>query len=207
MAMWEGNADLFVELLKKYEFIDDATMLVHNWFAHTKNYLWQKYHQSDPRKYKRIQSLYKNKKGRPQGHPKDVLKDVQPIASIASISSISSLNLKRGSAEGEASGWPSPEKLVALYNEKTPDECPAVNTLTPARRQKAKRYLATFPKEQFWIEVFVRVHQSKFLRGLARSNGNGHGGFRFDFDWMLTKGKDGSENVIKVHEGKYADER
>lgn len=116
-----------------------------------------------------------------------------------------SFSLEGGAGETKT-GWPSPEALVVLYNEKTPDECPAVETLSPARREKARQYLATFPSEDFWVEVFVRVHQSRFLRGAAKPS-NGHGNFRFDFDWMLTKGKDGSENVVKVHEGRYADER
>lgn len=112
----------------------------------------------------------------------------------------------QGKEEGLGEGKPlSPETLAKLYNDLTPDECPAVTTLSPARRTKARQYLVNFPKQEFWEQVFKRVHESKFLRG-AR-NGNGHGNFRFDFDWMLTKGKDGSENVVKVYEGKYADER
>ncbi len=103
------------------------------------------------------------------------------------------------------SEWPSPEKLVALYNELTPDDCAAVETLSPARRAKAEQYLKIFPKQEFWEQVFDRVYHSRFLRG--QQNKNGHGSFHFDFDWMLTKGKDGSENVVKVAEGRYADER
>ena len=112
---------------------------------------------------------------------------------------------REGSLRGEKPGWPSPETLVELYNELTPDECPAVTTLTPARIQKAKAYLKTFPDRGFWEQVFKRVHESRFLRGMVQNNG--HGSFRFDFDWMLTKGKDQTENCVKVAEGRYADEK
>jgi hypothetical protein len=105
--------------------------------------------------------------------------------------------------KSEELNWASPQKLVELYNELTPDECPTVDVLSPARRDKAKKYLAMFPEEQFWLDVFKRVHRSRFLRGLNSTAGHQH--FRFNFDWMLTKGQDGSENVVKVHEGRYQD--
>lgn len=105
----------------------------------------------------------------------------------------------------EATSWPSPAKLIELYNLLTPDECAAVTTVSPARLLKAKQYLTMFPELGFWEQVFKRVHESKFLRGMSKSNG--HASFRCDFDWLLTKGKDGSENVVKVHDGRYADMR
>jgi len=109
---------------------------------------------------------------------------------------------KEGGA-GEGKPWLSPETLVELYNEKTPAECRAVEKLSPARRDKAKKYLAVFPKREFWEEVFREIHLSRFLKGM--SNGSGHEGFKADFDWLLTKGKDGTENCVKVAEGKYRD--
>jgi hypothetical protein len=101
--------------------------------------------------------------------------------------------------------WPSPYKLIELYNLLTPDECPSVNTVSPSRLEKAREYLSMFPEEQFWREVFRQFHRSKFLRGLVKNNG--HKNFVADFDWLLTKGKDRTENVAKVHDGKYADEK
>jgi hypothetical protein len=101
-----------------------------------------------------------------------------------------------------AATWPSPEALVALYNELSPDECPAVETLSAARRMKAKQYLAQFPEESWWREVFAQMHRSRFLRGLTRKR-EGHEAFVADFDWLLTKGKDGSENCVKTHDGRY----
>ncbi len=104
---------------------------------------------------------------------------------------------------GESPGWPSPAALVGLYNDLTPDEILAVTTLSPARRAKARAYLREFPKEAWWREVFAQMHRSRFLRGLVKRPG--HESFVADFDWLLTKGKDGSENVVKVHDGKYQD--
>lgn len=100
-------------------------------------------------------------------------------------------------------GWGSPEALVRLYNALKPAESLTVTRLTPARTKKAKAYLATFPREEFWRAVFEEAGRSLLLRGLKPSPGHEH--FRFDFDWMLTKGKDGTENVVKVAEGKYRD--
>ncbi len=91
-----------------------------------------------------------------------------------------------------------------LYNTKAPDECPEVTKLSPARRKKALAYLAVFPDQQFWEETCGQIHRSRFLRGL-RPTGNGHHRFVADFDWLLTKGQDGSENCVKVYEGKYHD--
>ena len=97
--------------------------------------------------------------------------------------------------------WGSATQLFELYNTLTPDECPAIITYSPARIDKAKKYLRLFPKKEFWEEVFGEVHKSEFLRGLK--NSNGHEGFICNFDWLLTKGKDGTENCVKVNEGRY----
>lgn|SRR3990167_5748682 len=108
-----------------------------------------------------------------------------------------------GVADSSLNGWGTPEALVALYNEATPDECPSVTKLSPARRVKAKRYLSAFPDRDFWASTFEQIKLSPFLSGLKPSQD----GRRFvaDFDWLLTKGKDGTENAIKVYEGKYAE--
>jgi len=99
--------------------------------------------------------------------------------------------------------WPHPELLIEKYNSETPDELSAVEKVTPARIAKARTYLKTFPDIEFWSQTFAEIHKSTFLRGLRPSNG--HGSFRADFDWLLTKGKDGTENLVKVWEGKYRD--
>ena len=96
-----------------------------------------------------------------------------------------------------------PEELAVLYNTLTPPHHPKVQRLSPARRKKATLYLRLFPEEEFWVAVFTEIRLSAFLRG--ENLQNGHEGFRGDFDWLLTKGKDGTENCIKVQEGKYRD--
>lgn len=99
--------------------------------------------------------------------------------------------------------WPSPELLVEKYNSETPDECPEVTKLTPARKKKSLDYLKAFPEESFWVQVFSNIKNSEFLRG--KRNGQGHHSFIASFDWLLTKGKDGTENCVKVYEGQYGD--
>ncbi len=98
--------------------------------------------------------------------------------------------------------WPSVQALVAAYNSETPNECPAVMKLSPGRQKKIREYLTMFGDREFWQTAFKRMHRSPFLRGKVAPS-NGHGRFVADLDWLLTKGKDGTENVVKVHDGKY----
>ena len=112
---------------------------------------------------------------------------------------------KGGDAPPIDSPWGTPEALVALYNSETPDELPAVTRMSPARTKKAKLYLSMFPDQQFWKDLCTIIHRSAFLRGLTSTNGRSS--FKADFDWLLSKGKDGSENCLKVYEGRYTDER
>lgn len=100
-------------------------------------------------------------------------------------------------------GWPSPEALVELWNASVPEGHPKVSTISDARRKKAKNYLRQFPERDFWERAFAEVQQSAFLCGLK--NGPGHEGFKGTFDWFLTKGRDGTENLVKVVEGRYRD--
>lgn len=198
MSGYEGSAPQYVSLLQQHGWLDGK--LLHDWLDYAGNYLVRKYHNSHRRKLIDIWLRH----GRRYGKSASLshTKGRSPPSKVR----LSPLGSK--TKEGDSGGdWPTPEKLVELYNSLTPDECPAVTTLSPARRSKARQYLTAFPKQDFWEQVFKRVHQSKFLRGAHNGNGNGHGNFRFDFDWMLTKGKDGSENAVKVFEGRYADER
>ena len=103
--------------------------------------------------------------------------------------------------DGKEYDWPSPVALIALYNEESADELPAVEEMSPARVEKANKYLKMFPPLEFWREVFAETKRSMFLRGLKMSPG--HEKFRGGFDWLLSKGKDGTENCVKVKEGKY----
>lgn len=97
-----------------------------------------------------------------------------------------------------------PEELVEMYNTLTPDNCPAVKTLSPGRKAKCRKYLAMFPDASFWKEVFGQYHKSRFLAGLT-AKVPGHEGFTPDFDWLLSRGRDGVENCVKVRDGKYRD--
>ena len=51
--------------------------------------------------------------------------------------------------------------------------------------------------------MYAEYHQSTFLQGLRAQAG--HERFKADFDWLLSQGKDGIENCVKVHDGKYRD--
>lgn len=97
--------------------------------------------------------------------------------------------------------WPSPFLLIELYNTIACDDFSSVEKITEGRIKKARAYLRQFPEESFWREVFDEMNKSAFLRGHVKANG--HESFRANFDWLLMKGKDGTENVAKVYEGKY----
>ena len=99
--------------------------------------------------------------------------------------------------------WPSVKSLVEMYNKQTPDECVAVREISEARKEKIRKYLTQFPTVNFWEEVMGQIRASRFLRGLQ--NQNGHSAFTADLDWLLSKGKDGTENCVKVHDGRYHD--
>jgi hypothetical protein len=195
-ADFPGDAPQFVRLLQKHNWLEGK--LLHDWLDYAGKYLTAKYRTANPKKLRQILLKHKsvNSRFKVGRSPKRLSSHEVPIG-------------KEGeSLRGEEKPpWPSPAKLVKLYNDLTPDECPEVTILSPARESKAKQYLAAFPKQDFWEQVFRRVHESKFLRGVQASKKNGREPFRFDFDWMLTKGQDGSENCIKTFEGKYADER
>lgn len=100
--------------------------------------------------------------------------------------------------------WGTPEALALKYNQEATDNCPAVTTLSTSRRKKALQALRQFPDETWWAATFAQYHRSRFLSGRSTPS-NGHGNFQPDFDWLLSVGKDGVENSVKVHDGRYCD--
>jgi hypothetical protein len=187
------EASQYVSLLQEHGWLD--ARLIHDWLDYAGRYLIRKYHNSN-RRY--LQEVWL-KHGRSYGKSTSLRKQRgrPPPGKVRS----SQVVFKSESEEGGAGGdWPTPYKLIELYNLLTPEECPAVNTVSPSRIAKAKKYLKTFPDEAFWREVFKQIHRSRFLRGVSSK-------FVADFDWLLTVGKDGTENAVKVHDGRYMDGR
>lgn len=101
--------------------------------------------------------------------------------------------------------WPTPEALVALYNAEAAANLPEITMISPKRREKMRQFLVKFPKLDFWKEVFLETKKSKFLMGA--NSGEGHRGFSGNLDWLLTTGKDGTENCVKTYEGRYRDKK
>lgn len=97
-----------------------------------------------------------------------------------------------------------PERLARLYNTHRPPGLPAVQTLSPARRKKARQALEICPDTLFWQKVMEEIRASPFLRGERPTEG--HQSFRATFDWLLAKGKDSVENYVKVADGSYRDQ-
>jgi hypothetical protein len=106
------------------------------------------------------------------------------------------------SAGWDTAPWPSPEALAALYNRLAPDHCPAVETLSEQRRKRARRWLKAFPERAWWEDLFDEYRRSRFLSGRTPPT-PGHESFRPDFDWLLSNGRNGTENAVKVHDGAY----
>jgi hypothetical protein len=75
MALYTGDAQMFVSMLKKHGFLDhqnDAQkMLIHDWLDYANKYLWRKYHSTNPAKYNAIIELYfPDENGTPKVRPK-----------------------------------------------------------------------------------------------------------------------------------------
>jgi hypothetical protein len=104
----------------------------------------------------------------------------------------------------EEAEWGMSFCLILKYNKETPDNVPSVRSLSDARIKRERDFLRMFPDESWWTATFSQYHRSRFLQGI--SNGSeGHHSFKPDFDWLLSKGKDGIENCVKVHDGRYRD--
>ena len=104
----------------------------------------------------------------------------------------------------ESAEWGEPCCLMIKYNLEVPDSSPAVDTPSQKRLEKERKYLDQFPDEAWWTATFRQYHRSRFLRNLVPKKA-GHESFTPDFDWLLSVGKDGTENCVKVHDGRYCD--
>jgi hypothetical protein len=100
--------------------------------------------------------------------------------------------------------WSSRFCLIQKYNRESPDNVPTVTSISKTRLLREQAFLRQFPDEAWWTQTFLQYHRSRFLSGKSPP-GNGHGSFKPDFDWLLSKGKDGVENCVKVHDGRYRD--
>ncbi len=122
-----------------------------------------------------------------------------------SLGELSSLYIKtkRYKDKTDNNTWPSPLMLIEFYNKETSDDYPSVEKVSEGRIRKARQYLKQFGEEAFWHQVFSEMNRSDFLKGRIKSSG--HESFRANFDWLLTRGKDGTENAVKVFEGRYRD--
>ena len=61
-----------------------------------------------------------------------------------------------------------------------------------------------FPAEAWWTVTFKQFHVSRYLRGLTNGTDQ-YPPIARDFDWLLSKGHDQTENCVKVHDGRYRD--
>jgi len=195
-----GSAPQYVSLLQEHGWLDGK--LLHDWLDYSGAYLQSKYHNTSRGYLKEVWA----KHGKHYGKSTSLRKRKGRVDQSNLISS-QIVHKEEGGAGGDSKQfeWPSVRKLVELYNLLTPEECPSVDTISPSRIDKAKKYLKMFPQEEFWRDVFKQIHKSRFLRGMVKNNG--HESFIADFDWLLSKGKDQTENVVKVHDGRYLDGR
>jgi hypothetical protein len=109
----------------------------------------------------------------------------------------------RDSRKGLPKGYPNPFERVWQTRSRNGSLSRSRNSLHHPRRKKAGQVLALFPDAGFWHQVMAEYQVSTFLQG--RRPSAGHEWFRADFDWLISRGKDGLENCLKVCEGKYRD--
>ncbi|HYE92216.1 MAG TPA: HNH endonuclease signature motif containing protein [Terriglobales bacterium] len=139
----------------------------------------------------------------PESNPIRIQSESNPIPKAADAAMANELPAALLDRIPEMKSWPSPEALVALWNDIARKAgLPLVTTLSASRRDNANRMLRQFKDWQFWTASLSRIPFSQFLTGrVAPTNGHSKP-FRADFDWICAK-KDGVENIVKLHDGKY----
>jgi len=95
------------------------------------------------------------------------------------------------------------EDFVAAFNCTMPKGIPQCKNLSAKRRANIQKALKQYPERSWWQTVFDNMASSAFLRGEIPSSGHEH--FHGSIDWLLQNGKDGTENYVKVNEGRYDD--
>jgi len=100
--------------------------------------------------------------------------------------------------------WPAPEALAGLWNWHAREAGLAqVETLSERRKDKARRLIRQQPDWRWWNGTLSKIQGSRFLTGQVPP-ANGHTkSFRADFDWLLACARDGTENAVKLHDGRY----
>lgn len=91
--------------------------------------------------------------------------------------------------------------LSELWNQTFKDILPQVKE-SGSRNKREAALLRKYTLDQI-KEVFLRISKSDFLLGKCPPQEPGGKVFMADYDWFLGKGKNGTENIVKVIEGKY----
>lgn len=87
---------------------------------------------------------------------------------------------------------PTPEQLMALWNEKAHPNLPRVEMMTDKRRSHIGARLKDHPEKEFWDKLIERVNNSPLLRGENDRS------WKCNFDWILNV-----NNMAKILEGNY----
>ncbi|NKE69865.1 hypothetical protein [Candidatus Manganitrophus noduliformans] len=112
------------------------------------------------------------------------------------------LDQRRGETEERISiGSQSLSPLSELWNQTFKDILPQVKQ-SGSRKKREAALLKQYTLEQI-KEVFLRIGKSDFLLGKCPPRDPGGKVFMADYDWFLGKDKNGTENIVKVIEGKY----
>ena len=91
--------------------------------------------------------------------------------------------------------------LSNLWNKTFKDILPQVKQ-SGSRKKREAALLRQYTIDQI-KEVFSRIVKSDFLLGKCSPREPGGKAFMADYDWFLGKDKNGTENIVKVLEGKY----
>lgn len=99
-------------------------------------------------------------------------------------------------ANGEGVANPTPDHVMALWNEMIHPDIPKVEMMTKDREQRLLELLRANGEKKFWVDLFERINKSPMLIG------KNDRGWTCSFDWILN-----SKNLVKVLEGNYDNKR
>lgn len=204
-AQWNKEPDTFVEAMKSAGFLDiteDGTLEIHDWYEYAGKLIDQREAEKQRSRRRRAAAAADRlatavqSEGQPEDRPENNqqktggrLHQTTPDQSIQENRSLP----PKGGESSEAAPY---AKIVDLYHE----ICKSYPTLRKVSEAR-KRAIAARWKEygrdlNTFRELFEKAEASSFLKGKNDRN------WTADFNWLMN-----SENMAKVLEGKYTDNR
>lgn len=87
--------------------------------------------------------------------------------------------------------------FVDLYHQELPFGR-KIKAVTKTRRDHIQARFKTYPDKQFWVDLFIKIKESKFLRGEIPPR-DGHKQFQMSIDFVINENR-----IVDILEGKYS---